>query len=180
MKALKRLIFILPASALLLPAVTRVDSDHSVNFSNYKTYSWLKVEAGDSLWQDRIQRVVDDELTAKGWVRVPTGSDAAVSAIGSTHMEQQLNTFYDGWGDGWGGGWGWWGFGGFGTGIATTTVQNIPIGDLTVDIFDTNTKKLIWRGTAEKTISGKPEKNEKKLRHEVQDMFKKFPPPAKG
>jgi Domain of unknown function (DUF4136) len=174
MKTLKRLMFILPASALLLLAVTRVDYDHSANFSNYKTYSWLKVEAGDSLWQDRIQRAVDDELMAKGWMRGPTGGDAAVSAIGSTHYEQQLNTFYDGWG----GGWGWWGFGGFGTGIATTTVQNIPVGDLMVDIFDGNTKKLIWRGTAEKTLSGKPEKNEKKVRDEVRDMFKKFPPLA--
>jgi hypothetical protein len=176
MKTLRKLLFILPASALLLLAVTRVDYDHAVNFANYKTYSWLKVEAGDSLWQDRIQRAVDDELMAKGWMRVPTGGDAAVSAIGSTHNEQQLNTFYDNLG----GGWGWrdFGFGGFGT--ATTTVQNIPIGDLMVDIFDAHTKKLIWRGTAEKALSGKAEKNEKKMRDEVMDMFKKFPPPAKG
>jgi Domain of unknown function (DUF4136) len=176
MKILKKLIFILPASALLLPAMTRVDYDHTVNFSNYKTYSWIKLEAGDSLWQDRIQRAVDNELITKGWMRVPTGADAAVSAIGSTHYEQQLNTFYNGFG----GGWGWWGFGGFDSGIATTTVQNIPIGDLTVDIFNTNTKKLIWRGTAEKSLSSKPEKNEKKMQNEVRDMFKKFPPPAKG
>jgi Domain of unknown function (DUF4136) len=174
MKILKKLIFILPATALLLLAVTRVDYDHSANFGQYKTYSWLKVEAGDSLWQDRVQRDVDDELMAKGWMRVPTGGDAAVSAIGSTHNEQQLNTFYNGLG----GGWGWGGFGGFGT--ATTTVQNIPIGNLVVDIFNTNTKKLIWRGTAEKALSGKPEKNEKKLRDELRDMFKNFPPGAKG
>jgi hypothetical protein len=176
MKTLKKLLFILPASALLLLAVTRVDYDHSANFSNYKTYSWLKVEAQDSLWQDRIQRAVDDELMAKGWMRVPTGGDAAVSAIGSTHNEQQLNTFYDNLG----GGWGWRGFGDFGTGIATTTVQNIPVGNLMVDIFDAHTKKLIWRGTAEKALSGKAEKNEKKMQDEVRDMFKKFPPPAKG
>jgi Domain of unknown function (DUF4136) len=174
MKALRKLIFILSATALLLPAATRVDYDHSANFSNYKTYSWHNLEAGNSLWQDRIQRAVDAELIAKGWMRVPAGGDAAVSAIGSTHNEQQLNTFYDGWGGGWG--WGFGGFGGFGTAI--TTVQNIPIGDLTVDISDTNTKKLIWRGTSEKTLSGKPEKNEKKLRDQVRDMFKKFPPPA--
>jgi Domain of unknown function (DUF4136) len=174
MKTLKKLLFILPASALLLLAVTRVDYDHSANFSNYKTYSWLKVEAGDSLWQDRIQRAVDNELMSKGWMRVPTGGDAAVSAIGSTHTEQQLDTFYNGLG----GGWGWRGFGGFGE--ATTTVQNIPVGNLMVDIFDAHTKKLIWRGTAEKALSGKAEKNEKKMQDEVKDMFKKFPPPTKG
>jgi hypothetical protein len=59
-------------------------------------------------------------------------------------------------------------------------VQNIPIGNLTVDIFNTNTKKLIWRGDAEKVLSGKPEKNEKKMQNQVRNMFKKFPPLAKG
>jgi Domain of unknown function (DUF4136) len=171
MRTLKRLLFILPASALLLLALTRVDYDHSANFGQYHTYSWLKVEAGNSLWQDRIQRAVDDELMAKGWMRVASGGDAAVSAIGSTKNEQQLNTFYNGIG----GGWRWGGFG-----EATTTVQNVREGDLMVDVFDAHTKKLIWRGTAEKALSGNPEKNEKKMRDEVKDMFKKFPPPAKG
>jgi len=49
-----------------------------------------------------------------------------------------------------------------------------------VDIFDGRTKKLIWRGTAEKVLSGKPEKNEKKLQDTVDDMFKKFSPRSKG
>lgn len=43
------------------------DYDHSTNFSQYKTYSWLKVQAGDSLWQDRIKQDVDAQLSAKGW-----------------------------------------------------------------------------------------------------------------
>jgi hypothetical protein len=32
------------------------DYDHSTNFSQYKTYSWFKVQAGDSLWEDRIKQ----------------------------------------------------------------------------------------------------------------------------
>lgn len=171
MKTLKNLLFILPASALLLLAVTKVDYEHSANWGQYHTYSWLKVEAGDSLWQDRIQRAVDNELMSKGWMRVPSGGDAAVSAIGSTKNEQQLNTFYNGIG----GGWRWGGFG-----ESTTTVENVREGNLMVDIFDANTKKLIWRGTAERALSGKAEQNEKKMQDEVKDMFKKFPPPAKG
>ena len=174
MKTLKKLVFILPASALLLLAVTRVDYEHSANWGQYHTYSWIKVEAGNSLWQDRIQRAVDNELMAKGWMRVSSGGDAAVSAIGSVKNEQQLDTFYNGLG----GGWGWRGFGG--TGVATTTVENVRMNDLMVDIFDANTKKLIWRGNAEKALSGNPEQNEKKMQDEVKDMFKKFPPPAKG
>jgi len=39
---------------------------------------------------------------------------------------------------------------------------------------------LIWRGTANKTLTDKPDKNEKKLEDAVQSMFKHFPPPTKS
>jgi hypothetical protein len=66
---------------------------------------------------------------------------------------------------------------GFGDGMATTTVENTPVGTLMVDIFDGQTKKLVWRGSSSETITDNPEKNEKKLAKAVEDMFKKFPPP---
>jgi hypothetical protein len=122
---------------------------------------------------DRIKRDVDAQLTAKGWMQVPSGGDAAVSAFGATHEKQSLQTFYDGFG----GGWRW---GGFGPDLATTTTINTPVGTLVVDIFDAHTKQLIWRGTSDRTLSDKPEKNEKKLEDSVQSMFKHFPPPAKS
>ena len=49
-----------------------------------------------------------------------------------------------------------------------------------VDIFDSGTKKLIWRGFGSDTLSDKPEKNEKKLEHRVGEMFDHFPPKSKG
>jgi hypothetical protein len=171
--------FILAAAAagatLLFAADVKTDYSHSVDFGQYHTYSWLKVETGDPLWVDRIQRDVNSELTAKGWMEVPSGGDAAVSAFGATHERQTLETFYDGFG----GGWRWRGFG---PDVATTTVQNTPVGTLVVDIFDGHTKQLIWRGTSNKALSDKPDKNEKKLEDSVQSMFKHFrqPPKASG
>jgi hypothetical protein len=159
-------------AALLLAADVKTDYSHSTDFSQIHTYSWLKVDAGDSLWVDRIKRDVDAELTAKGWSRVDSGGDAAVSAFGSTHNQQTLQTFYDGFG----GGWRWRGFG---PDLATTTVENTPVGTLVLDIFDGRTKNLIWRGISSKTLSEKPDKNEKKLEEQVQSMFKHFPPAAK-
>ena len=38
------------SGAALLNAQVKTDYGHSANFSSYKTYSWLKVESGDSLW----------------------------------------------------------------------------------------------------------------------------------
>lgn len=156
-----------------LMAEVKTDYRHSVDFGKYHTYSWLKVDAGNPLWVDRIRRAVDEELTAKGWSMVPSGGDVSVSAFGSTREQPSMQTFYDGLG----GGWGWWGFGDLGE--STTTVQNTEVGTLVVDIFDSNTKKLIWRGTATDTLSDHPDKNEKKLEHNVAEMFKKFPPKVK-
>lgn len=96
------------AAALVFAADVKTDYSHSVDFGQYHTYSWLKVDAGNPLWVDRIRRDVDAELTAKGWSKVDSGGDAAVSGFGATHNQQTLETFYDGFG----GGWFWRGFGG--------------------------------------------------------------------
>jgi Domain of unknown function (DUF4136) len=167
------LVLALGICALLLADV-KTDYDHQANFGKYHTYSWLKVQASDQLWQERIQRDVDSSLQEKGWQMVASGGDASVSAFGHTQNEQTMETFYDGFG----GGWRWRGFGG--EGLATTTVENTPVGTLTVDIFDTQSKQLLFRATATNTLSGSAEKNEKKLASTVQDMFKHFPPKPKG
>jgi hypothetical protein len=37
------------SGAASLNAQVKTDYDHTANFSSYKTYSWLKVQSGDSL-----------------------------------------------------------------------------------------------------------------------------------
>ena len=139
-------LFFLACAGILL-ATVRTDYSHSVDFANYKTYSWIKVSVQDPLWEDRITRSIDSQLTAKGWTKVDTGGDASVAAYGSTKNEKTLQTWYDGFG----GGWRWHGFG---DGLATTTVENTPVGTLIVDIFDSSTQKLVWCGVASDTLSG--------------------------
>jgi len=153
----------------------KTDFDHQANFSQYKTYSWQEIKPGDPLWDPRIKSAVDTQLAAKGWTQVPNGGDVAIVAISTTHTERTLQTFYDGMG----GGWRWRGFGGMGE--ATTTEENYKEGTLFVDLYDAKTKQLIWRGSAEDTLSNKADKNEKNLDKGVAKMFKKFPPEsAKG
>jgi hypothetical protein len=150
----------------------KTDFDHQANFSQYKTYSWQEIKPANSLWDARIKSAVDAQLAAKGWTQVDNGGDVAIVAIATTHTERTLQTFYDGMG----GGWRWRGFGGMGQ--ATTTEQDYKEGTLLVDIYDAKTKQLIWRGSAEDTLSNKAEKNEKNLNKGVAKMFKKFPPQA--
>jgi hypothetical protein len=83
-----------------------------------------------------------------------------------------------------GGGWGWRRFGGGGLGgfgESETTEQDYKEGTLVVDMYDAKTKQLIWRSSAEDTLSNKEAKNEKNLEKGVAKMLKKFPPDsAKG
>jgi len=148
----------------------KTDYDHNPNFSQYKTYSWQKVQTKDPLLVDRIKSAVNSALAAKGWKEVPVGGDVAVFAIEMTRNQQTLDTFYDGFG----GGRRWGGFGGFGD--ATTTVETYKVGTLVIDLFDGKTEKLIWRSSSSDTLSDNADKNTKNLDKGVNKMFQHFPP----
>jgi hypothetical protein len=163
-------IMLLAASASLAQQV-KTDYDRSADFSKYTTYSWEKVQTQDPLLVDRIKQAVNAALAEKSLTPVESGGQVAIVAIEMTKNQQTLNTFYDGFGGGWR-----WG-GGFGN--ATTTVDNYKVGTLVVDLFDANTKKIIWRGSASDTLSDKSDKNIKNLDKGVQKMFEHFPPGEK-
>jgi hypothetical protein len=164
-------------SVTCLFAKVIVDYDHAVSFGKYHTYSWIGVNVQEPLWNDRVTNAIDGQLAAKGWRKIESGGDASISVVGATHTQQTLDTFYSG---GFGGGWGHRGWIGGGPGFATTTVERTPVGTLHVDIFDSQSKKVIWHGDCTDSLTGNPEKNEKKLEKSVADVFKKFPPPEKG
>ena len=163
-------IMLLAASASFAQQV-KTDYDRSADFSKYTTYSWEKVQTQDPLLVDRIKQAVNAALAEKSLTPVESGGQVAIVAIEMTKNQQTLNTFYDGFGGGWR-----WG-GGFGN--ATTTVDNYKVGTLVVDLFDANTKKIIWRGSASDTLSDKSDKNIKNLDKGVQKMFEHFPPGEK-
>jgi len=53
-----------------LNAQVKTNYGHSADFRSYKTYSWLTVQSGDSLWYDRIKQDVDSQRAVKGWTKV--------------------------------------------------------------------------------------------------------------
>jgi hypothetical protein len=169
MKLVQRLAMLFAAllvTTLAFSREVRVDYDHHVNFERYRTYSWAKVETPNSLWDERVKEAVDKALQSKGWQEVPDGGDVSVVAVGTTNEKRTLRTFYDGFD-----GWMWGGFG-----DATTYEDTYQVGTLVVDMFDTRTKKLIWRGSASDVLSTKPDKNVKELEKSVDKMFEHFPP----
>jgi hypothetical protein len=157
----------------LLAGAARIDFDHVVDFGKFHTYSWIGVNAEDELWNPRIKKDIAEELTAKGWKQVEHGSDVSIAAYGSTLNETSLRNWYDGFG----GGWGWHGFGD--VGMVAPRGQMTPVGTLNVDMFDTSTRKLVWRGSSVGALSSDVKKDEKKLKRDLADMFAKFPPASK-
>ena len=108
----KHAIFASAGAALLFATASfaqqvKTDYDHKTDFSQYKTYSWEKVQTSNALWVDRIKGAVNAALTAKGWTPVESGGDVAILAMEMAHNHPTLNTYYDGFG----GGWRWGGFG---------------------------------------------------------------------
>ncbi len=148
----------------------KTDYDRDAHFSNYKTFSFEKIQTSDPLLVDRIKSAVGGALTAKGLSPVDSGGDISIIAIEMTTNQQRLDTFYNGFG----GGWRWGGR----FGDATTTTENYQVGTLVVDMFDAKTKELLWRGSTSNTVSNKSKNNIKSLDKGVQKMFKNYPPKA--
>jgi Domain of unknown function (DUF4136) len=157
-------------SVAALAQQVKTDYDRNANFTQYKTYSWSGVKSKDPLLVDRIKNAVNATMTAKGLTQVDSGGDLSINAMEITRNQQTLNTFYDG-------GFGGWRWGGFGD--ATTTTETYKVGTLVVDLFDTHSKELVWRGSSSDTLSNKSDKNIKNLNKGVEKMFKHFPPEAK-
>lgn len=172
MRVVVGLCFLLTAGIAFAQKVN-VDFDKDTDFSNYKTFAFAEgTPTPATLTNQRIEKAIEAQLSAKGLTRVESNADLTVVFHCADTERTQLNTTSLG---GWGWGRGWRRWGGVG-GTAITQVQRIPVGTLIVDIGDSSNKRYIWRGTATKTISSKPDKNAKAIDEGVKKMFEKFPP----
>jgi len=167
------------AGALLLPVILFAqdvsrDWDKKYDFTTVKTFAMkIGTSWGNQLSERKVMDDMAEALTEKGWKQVEAESAANVVVVihGATKTKQTLNTFYSGMG---GYGYGYHGWGG-GMATGTTTVSEYVVGTLVLDIFDTKTKNLVYRGTASGEINKDPKKNEKKIDKAAQKLFKDFP-----
>ena len=143
------------------------------DFSKYHSFKWVDVPGGEhpnQIVSAEIKDAVDMDLTKKGLTKA-TGdtADLLVSYQTAVDKQKQWNAYGTG-GVG-------WGFGG----MATATQSTIEVGTVNVDFYDAAAKRLIWQGTAVKTInpSENAEKNQKNIEKSMDKMLKDFPPKAK-
>ena len=177
------LVVLLTATSTAFAQDVRYNFDREVNFGAFKTYRWVSLKGGDAphnnLVDGQIKAAVDAELAKKGLTR--SDADTADLYIGyqtAVSTEKQYTSFDTGWGygPGWGGGW----YGG-GGGTTMGTTSTIYIGQLALDMYVPAEKKLVWRGSATKTIDTRanPEKQQKNLTKAMAKLLKNFPPPVK-
>jgi hypothetical protein len=170
------------AAVAVQAADVHTDYDKHADFSRIHNYCWGHVSTANPMFEQRIKDEVDKDLQGRGWQQSSGGAcDAEVFAKGDVHNQTELQTYYTGLGGGWGGGWGWggWGWrsGWWGPGPETTTTEiNKPVGSLVIDIFDGQSKSLIFRGIATGDVSKNPDKNTHNLDKDIDKMFDHFPP----
>lgn len=162
------------AAVLALVPVFAQAQDVSVNYD--KTYDFLKVKtfavqvgspAQDPFLEKHIVSTLTQTLVGKGWVQAdPAAADATVMLHGQSETRKRLDAY---------------GTGGFrmGGGMGSAQLTDYKVGSLVVDIFETKTKTLLFRGTATDEMADKAEKNEKKADKAVDKILKDFPPKQK-
>ena len=154
------------------------DWDRDADFAQYRTFSWLEQEtpkAGSArvaqrrnpLLEKRIKSAVEEQLTSKGMVRVE--SDADLIVVYHTGRDDKIDIAEAGFR---------YGYDYWGTTGREIDVYRYEEGTLIVDLIDSRSKELVWRGSATGTIKDNPtaEEVEKKLNEVTKKLFKEYPP----
>ncbi|MCK4548587.1 MAG: DUF4136 domain-containing protein [Candidatus Krumholzibacteria bacterium] len=156
---------------------TSFDYDNHVDFSKLQTFAWMPREANiggnaqqaqmdNSLFSNRLKNAVNSNLEAKGYSINTADPDFVI--IYHTGVQDKVNV--TNWGYTYGPYWGPWG--------ESLDVHQYTEGTLILDFIDFETKNIIWRGTAQKALSGEvdPEKVDANIQKAVDQLLAKFPP----
>lgn len=152
-----------------------VNFDKHSDFAAYKTYAWtIGTPAKTPAYAQLITDGIDSRLIAKGLRKVEANANPDLivlyHAAGSTMVK--INTNNPG-GYNWGRSW---------DGRPDEPTKGNPdfdVVELTVDIGDARTKKLLWMADGIAYRESKPSETESDIRKTLDKMFKKFPPGAK-
>jgi Domain of unknown function (DUF4136) len=189
----RKILWIVVALAALLMqgcatgAQVRVDFDPKADFQALRSYAWAPMTAEErqeksrnSLTHERIQSAIDAHLAARGYKKVAEAQadflvTHSVTVESRTQVQNtQMSVGY--------GRYGARGGVGVGYGIPVdTTVYQYKVGTLIIDVIDAKQKRLVWRGSGERTLSEDqtPEKRTEIINTTVNEVLSRFPPASK-
>lgn len=134
------------------------------DFSQYRTYAWGQAlhPVQNSGANEAIVAAADQALQAKGLRRVETGSDPDLLVVasagvtgGASIQGYRIPRF------------------GSSKGMEETVQKDTT---LVVDVADTESKTVIWRGVASGLLAEKSAAKTDRMQKTVTNMFKSFPP----
>jgi hypothetical protein len=184
-----RLLSIALLAMLVLSACSSLkvtsDYDKEADFNKYKDFYYLgwAEESGqllNDIEKDRIEKAFGAEFIKRGIQFVDAEqADAAVSLFIVVDKKTSTTAYtnhHGGYGYGYGGGMAYpgWGWGG---GMSTTTYSenDYLVGTLVVDVYDVESKQLVWQGVASKTITENPQKRESNITRVAQAIMANYP-----
>jgi hypothetical protein len=135
--------------------------DESVDFSQHKTYVWVEgTHVSDEITHQRIISAIENQLAMKGIRKVESGPDMQVDYHASVREEIDTYTVHPqpSWD------------------IYDVQVHEYEVGTIIVDLQDTETRRLLWRGIVSRTVSSKPEKDRGRISKGIEKLFKEYPP----
>ncbi len=164
-------------------AQVKSDYDKDTDFTQYKTYNfegWQK--DSDQQLNDfdkkRILEALKSEFEKRGMTVTDGDADAAVALYLVLDKKQSTTAYTDYMGGmGYGPRWGWGMGAGMGTSTTTYSENDYTEGTLVVDMYDGESKKLIWQGVLTTIVKDKPEKREKTIPKNVAKLMSKYPVP---
>ena len=163
------------AAAPALAQTVTVDYDHAVNFLKFKTYTWEKIHATAPSVEDRINIALKRDMEGRYMTEVASGGDVTITAVEATQDKAEFISFYNSLG-----GFDWQHVSGA-TGFldSGTTVQDVPLDTLIIDIYNPKTHELLWRGAVTEPVTKSEDKNDRTIDHAVTLLIGKYPPKYK-
>jgi len=178
--AVNAILFALCASGTLFAQDARFNSDPGADFSKYRTYRWA--EHPDSKEVDpQTLRLLGDafdaELAKKGLQKASgETSDLVIVFQLAKGQEKLLTTFTNeyGYGPGWRQVW----YSTVGGTSSMPATSKINSGQVILDMYDTSTKHIVWRGMVSKGLDSKakPEEQKKNVAKAAEKLMHLYPP----
>ena len=170
---MKKLAGVLSVLALVAGCASMdVTIEHSqgVDFSQFETFQYkdsdMSLADTNSAAHRRTVDAIKRELAANGLTETDSGPDLFVTyyseiaedaTVDPATMGYNANSRWYLVGD-------------------TTSFMSVDRGSTIVDLWDTKTNELIWRGRADKMLSRNPDDNLAKIDEGIAKMFQSFPP----